>query len=147
MPGPRGSCCATSPNAFKALRQTVPDEAKSDELRDLIEWLGEVVRQTDSSLLDEWEELLNPTEKPVAQAIDAPPPPVTANARAFRVLVRNAMFRRVELAALRRWADLGDLEPESAWTAQAWADALAPYIEEHRTRADRRRRARPGACS
>jgi superfamily II RNA helicase len=119
-------------NAFRALRQTVPDEAKTDELHDLIEWLGELVRQTDSSLLDEWAELLNPTEKPVQQAIDAPPPPVTANVRAFRVLVRNALFRRVELASLRRYADLGDLEPESAWDAQAWAEALAPYYEEHR---------------
>ena len=52
--------------AFRALRQTVPEEAKTDELRDLVEWLGELVRQTDSSLLDEWEELRNPTEKPVA---------------------------------------------------------------------------------
>ncbi|MDX6243658.1 MAG: hypothetical protein QOE76_1381, partial [Frankiales bacterium] len=67
-------------NAFKAMRQTVPDEAKTDEIKDLIEWLGELVRQTDSSLLDEWEQLRNPTDVPVPQAIDAPPPPVTANA-------------------------------------------------------------------
>jgi superfamily II RNA helicase len=119
-------------NAFKAMRQTVPDDAKTDELKDLIEWLGELVRQTDSSLLDEWEQLRNPTDVPVPQAIDAPPPPVTANTRAFRVLVRNALFRRVELAALRRYADLGDLEPDSAWTGQAWSEALAPYFEEHR---------------
>ncbi len=119
-------------NAFRALRQTVPDEAKTDELHDLIEWLGELVRQTDSSLLDEWEELRNPTEVPTAQAIDNAPPPVTKNVRAFRVLVRNAMFRRVELASLRRFADLGDLEPDSVWSAGAWSEALAPYFEEHR---------------
>ena len=63
-----------------ALRQTVPDEAKTDELNDLIEWLGELVRQTDSSLLDEWEELRNPTELPASQVIDNAPPPVTAAA-------------------------------------------------------------------
>jgi hypothetical protein len=118
-------------SAFRALRQTVPDDAKTDELRDLVEWLGELVRQTDSSLLDEWEELRNPTDKPEPQALDAAPPPVTANARAFRVMVRNALFRRVELASLRRWHDLGELEPDSDWDAQAWADALAPYFAEH----------------
>ena len=119
-------------NAYRALRQTVPDDAKTDEVRDLIEWLGELVRQTDSSLLDEWEQLRNPAEMPAAQAIDNAPPPVTANVRAFRVLVRNAMFRRVELASLRRYLDLGDLDPDGAWNAEAWQDALAPYFDEHR---------------
>jgi hypothetical protein len=42
-------------DAFRAARQTIPDDAKTEELRDLIEWLGELVRQVDSSLLDEWE--------------------------------------------------------------------------------------------
>ena len=44
-------------DAYKALAQTVPDEARTEELADLIEWLGELVRQVDSSLLDEWERL------------------------------------------------------------------------------------------
>ena len=44
----------------------------------------------------------------------AEPKPITANERAFRVLVRNAMFRRVELASLRRWIDLGELDPPMA---------------------------------
>ena len=47
-------------DAYKALRQTVPDEAKTEDLTDLIEWLGEIVRQVDSSLIDEWERLRNP---------------------------------------------------------------------------------------
>ena len=37
-------------DAFRAIRQTVPTEAKNEELLDLIEWLGELVRQVDSSL-------------------------------------------------------------------------------------------------
>jgi len=120
-------------DAYKALRQTVPEEARSDDLSDLIEWLGELVRQVDSSLLDEWAELLNPTKpKPTQMAVrDDRPPPVTGNARAFRVLVRNAMFRRVELSALRRYEDLGDLDAEAGWDAAAWASALEPYFEMH----------------
>ncbi|MGH3360723.1 MAG: DEAD/DEAH box helicase, partial [Nocardioidaceae bacterium] len=39
-------------DAYKALLHTVPGAARTEELTDLTEWLGEVVRQTDSSLLD-----------------------------------------------------------------------------------------------
>ena len=117
-------------DAYKALRQTVPEEARTEELADLIEWLGELVRQVDSSLLDEWERLRNPAG--VASAlIDDQPPPVTGNRRAFRVLVRNALFRRVELAALRRYEELGELDAESGWDADRWADAVEPYFDEH----------------
>ncbi|MGH3681141.1 MAG: DEAD/DEAH box helicase [Natronosporangium sp.] len=120
-------------DAYKALRQTVPDEAKTEELIDLVEWLGELVRQVDSSLLDEWERLRSPD--PEAAAVPVPaddrPPAVTANPRAFRVLVRNAIFRRVELAALDKVEELGELDGEAGWDAQAWEQALAPYFAEH----------------
>ena len=49
-------------DAYKALRQTVPEEARTEELADEIEWLGELVRQVDSSLIDEWERLRNPAD-------------------------------------------------------------------------------------
>jgi hypothetical protein len=116
--------------AYKALRQTVPDEAKTEELADLIEWLGEVVRQVDSSLLDEWEELRNPSD-PAAASADARPASVTSNTRAFRVLVRNALFHRVKLAALGHYDELGALDADSGWNADAWADALEPYFDVH----------------
>ena len=118
-------------DAYKALRRTVPDEAKTEELTDLIEWLGELVRQVDSSLIDEWERLREPGVEPAAAASSGEPPPVTANPRAFRVLVRNALFRRVELAALRRYGELGELDADAGWDADAWAGALEPYFAEH----------------
>ncbi len=118
-------------DAYKALRQTVPEDARTDELTDIIEWLGELVRQVDSSLLDEWEELRNPADVSTTSPVDDRPPPVTANTRAFRVLVRNALFRRVELAALRRVIDLGELDAEAGWDADRWAEALGRYFEEY----------------
>jgi len=117
-------------DAYRAVRQTVPDDAKTDEFVDLTEWLGELVRQVDSSLLDEWEKLRNPTDAGETE-IEERPPAVTGNARAFRVLVRNALFRRVELAARRDWAALGELDAEDGWDAAEWEAALAPYFEEH----------------
>jgi superfamily II RNA helicase len=115
-------------DAFRAVRQTVPSDAKTEELGDLIEWLGELVRQVDSSLLDEWEKLRNPGAD---TEIEDRPPVVTSNLRAFRVLARNALFRRIELAARRDWYALGELDGESGWDAEAWQEALAPYFAEH----------------
>ena len=54
-------------DAYKALRSGVPAAARTDEVTDLVEWLGELVRQVDSSLLDEWEQLTSPD-----QPLDAP---------------------------------------------------------------------------
>jgi superfamily II RNA helicase len=118
-------------DVYKALRHTVPDDAKTEELTDIIEWLGELVRQVDSSLLDEWEKLRHPGAEPTAAAVPEGPERVTLNKRAFRVQVRNALFRRVELAARRRYDELGALDAESGWDADAWADALEEYFEQH----------------
>ncbi|GAB46977.1 DEAD/DEAH box helicase [Mobilicoccus pelagius] len=127
-------------DAYKAMRQTVPDAMKTDELDDLIEWLGEIVRQTDSSLLDEWETLTDPDlankdiEEVRARAAEGRP--FTANVRALRVLVRNALWQRVELAARNRVDALGDLDAPATpgapgMDADDWADALDEYFEEH----------------
>ncbi len=90
------------------------------------------MRQVDSSLLDEWEKLVDPAAATAdAGVVDAGPPPVTANVRAFRVLVRNAMFRRVELAALRRWEELGELDGDAGWDADRWREAMRAYYAEH----------------
>ena len=127
-------------DAYKALVQAVPEDAKTEEVEDLTAWLGELVRQVDSSLLDEWELLQHPDELAAAETAGTAravrhadePPPVTANERAFRVMVRNAMFRRVELAAARRWDELGDLDAEiSGWDADRWRAEMAPYFEQH----------------
>jgi superfamily II RNA helicase len=118
-------------DAFRAVRQTVPDDAKTEELTDLIEWLGELVRQVDSSLLDEWEKLTNPVTGELEEPVDDTPPAVTKNVRAFRVLVRNALFHRVQLAARRAYHDLGDLDGDTGWDAESWADALEPYFAAH----------------
>ncbi|WP_344259860.1 DEAD/DEAH box helicase [Streptomyces sodiiphilus] len=120
-------------SAYKALEHTVPDDLKSEDFQDITAWLGELVRQVDSSLLDEWEQLANPEEEDATQAQDRADQvkPVTSNARAFRVLVRNALFRRVELAALDKVEALGELDDASGWDADAWAEALDAYWEEY----------------
>jgi len=136
-------------DAYRALRQTVPERVKSDDMDDIIEWLGETVRQIDSSLLDEWAALTDPESVARAAAAAAageplaPPRPITANERAFRVMIRNAMFQKVQLAARDRFTDLGQLETAGAaltdppgravMKAAEWKAALGDYWDEYET--------------
>ncbi|WP_425839615.1 DEAD/DEAH box helicase [Microbacterium sp. PA5] len=113
-------------DAYRAIRQTVPADARTDELLDIIEWLGELVRQVDSSLVDEWASLVNPAAQPDAPVVPPAPPSVLTNRRAFTVLVRNELFRRVQLAALQDDDALTELDPGVDWPA-----ALDRYYDEH----------------
>ncbi|MGB0876543.1 MAG: DEAD/DEAH box helicase [Mycobacterium sp.] len=127
-------------DAFKALRSSVPAAARTEELTDIVEWLGELVRQVDSSLLDEWEQLTSPEHQegapiPDILAVPTRPRPVTGNERAFTAMVRNALFRRVELFARRRWDELGVLDgrvdSDAAWTPGRWEETVRAYFDEH----------------
>ncbi|MGY1738865.1 DEAD/DEAH box helicase [Geodermatophilus sp. SYSU D00684] len=119
-------------DAVKALRSGVPAAARTEEVTDLVEWLGELVRQVDSSLLDEWEQLTSPDQpldEPVA--VPARARPLTGNERAFTAMVRNALFARVQLWARRRWYDLGELDAGSGWDAERWGEVVRGYFAEH----------------
>ncbi|WP_163544757.1 DEAD/DEAH box helicase [Occultella kanbiaonis] len=141
-------------DAYKALRQMVPAAARTDELTEIIEWLGDAVRQVDSSLLAEWEALQSGLQNAAVALGEQTPSgidgtdadearfggddadrPITANERSFRILVRNAMFRRVELAAREDYDRLAQLDaalPEDQrWSADDWADAMEEYWAEY----------------
>jgi hypothetical protein len=79
------------------------------------------VRQVDSSLLDEWAELTSGGD-----LAPEPVPVLTRSTRAFTVLVRNAMWRRVQAVALERSDLLRELDPAVDWEA-----ALDAYYADH----------------
>ena len=136
-------------DAYRTLRQTVPDAHRTPELEDLVEWLGESVRQTDSSLLDEWEALNDPAavHRVAVELAEHRPPtsprPISQQERPFRVMVRNAMFRRVELVGRddldglmkleRAAADRTDPPREVVMTRSSWDAAIEEYYAEHDT--------------
>lgn len=95
------------------------------------------MRQVDSSLVDEWEALMN-GDIALAEAEHeeiAPPQParLTGNVRAFRVLVRNALFQRVLLAARDDIEGLGELNATAGFDQHAWDNVLEEYYDEHDT--------------
>ncbi len=117
-------------DAYRALRQTVPLSLRTEELEEVIEWLGELVRQTDSSLLDEWESLAHPGAE-VAEVRPGETRALSANPRALRVMVRQSIFRRVELLAREAYAALAALDAglsEADWRA-AGEDYFAEYAD------------------
>jgi Domain of unknown function (DUF3516)/DEAD/DEAH box helicase len=131
-------------DAYRTLRQTVPERHRTPEIDDLLEWLGETIRQTDSSLLDEWESLSDPEHAPAdVLAHEAPPPPrpLSRQERSFGVMIRNAMFARVQLCARDNLDGLVRVEREAADRVEppravvmgrsAWDEALEEYYAEH----------------
>ena len=92
-------------DAYRALRQIVPDELMTDELRSIIAWLSALIRAVDSSLLDEWEAMstgqaLSPASEGDGTegaelafgAREDGTVPFSANRHAFRTAIRGALF-------------------------------------------------------
>ena len=115
--------------AFRSLDRTVPLEKRNDQLNDIISWLGFVVRSVDSSLVDEW------AAAGEDSAFDAAPPSgadvVVADRRGMTLLVRNALFRRVSLAARERADELGELDEAWGMGELRWRRALDAFFEAH----------------
>jgi hypothetical protein len=85
-------------SVFKVLAQTVPDAAKNDQVREMELYLGTMIRQVDSSLLDEWEKMRDPNYQ-VAASKEVRPPgaeaaanDITRDVKAFTAAIRNRIF-------------------------------------------------------
>ena len=142
-------------DAYRMMRQVIPEEIMTEELESMISWLADLIRSVDSSLLDEWEAMMNGEE--LVEAEGAPSSvgaerafgadesgaiAFTANRHAFRNAVRRALFNFVELMsrddvdglerASAQAADNDGLFAEVApWTGDDWDHALERYWAEH----------------
>jgi len=129
--------------AWKVLSQTVPDSAKTPELIEMEDYLRELIRGVDSSLLEEWERLRDPSFT-AQESADKPARPstydLTRDKPAFLRLLRTAIYAFMQDAAARDWESAaerlrsgaagfsqdGDLaSPE----ARAIEQAFRPYFE------------------
>ena len=124
-------------DAYRVLDRTVPAEKRDERLDDIVTWLRLVVRTTDSSLVDEWEGAGTEDGAAVAApSVDE----VVHDRRGLTLLVRNALFARVRLAALGKVEELGDLDADWGYRSVVWQQALDAFHAEHeRDPAGRRR--------
>ena len=128
---------------FKVLAQTVPDAAKTDPVKEMELYLGTMLQQVDSSLLDEWEKMRDPAyqraetreiKPPGAEAAAAD---ITRDTKAFTAALRNRIFSFLRglinadfEAALANLTSPLDLEGQ-AWTAERLRQSLEAYYAEH----------------
>jgi superfamily II RNA helicase len=131
-------------SVYKVLSQTVPDGAKTDAVREMELYLREMLRRVDSSLLDEWEKMLDADYQPAGAAGEdlrpprpEEPPDVTRDTKAFTAAIRTRVF-----AFLRAWSIRQDDEALQAldsledgegvpWTAERLVAAREGYLVEH----------------
>ncbi|WP_115727632.1 DEAD/DEAH box helicase [Actinomyces culturomici] len=128
-------------DAYRAMRQVIPDSAMTPEVESIIEWLGALIRAVDSSLLDEWEALAEGREMSAdAQTVGSElaygadedgTVSFTANLHALRTAVRTALFHRVELMSRDAVAALGREDGASGWDESKWDEALGRYWAEY----------------
>ena len=117
---------------YKILVQTVPPNLKTEELREAESFFGEILRATDSSLLDEWEKLRNPdfvneTPQPPAEKKTIP---FTRNKSALTQATRTAVLNFIKLLSHQNYeAALSSVASE--FTIPALAAFMDFYHETH----------------
>jgi hypothetical protein len=128
--------------AYKTLLQTVPETLRDEQLEDNLEQLRAMLRAVDSSLLDEWQNLRDPS---LAASVVALPStlagaaalkrsrPLMEDERAMGVRVRGELHRLLKALADKNYEEaLAAVAPgEVPWTAESLAAAMAPYWAEH----------------
>ena len=128
-------------SVHKVLAQTVPDTAKNEVLREMELYLNAMIRQVDSSLLDEWEKMRDPNYRPDETAEVRPPGAdeaardITRDKAAFTAAIRTRIFIFLRALINEDWdGALATLTPPAVgepWTADRLRAALDAYYAGH----------------
>ncbi|HXH32220.1 MAG TPA: DUF3516 domain-containing protein [Bacteriovoracaceae bacterium] len=97
---------------YKVLVQTVPDSARNDEVDGIIDYLGGMLRDVDSSLVEEWEKLRDPSwVKPLSDREDriAIEEAKRKLKKAQMIAIRNEVFRVIRLLGFGQYDEAADL--------------------------------------
>ncbi|MEP7049477.1 MAG: DUF3516 domain-containing protein [Pseudomonadota bacterium] len=127
-----GSLLRYLSEVYKTLIQSIPELSRTEQLEELIETLGTLVRGVDSSLLDEWERLKNPAYVAnITEEIEIPRDDITSNQRVFTALIRNLLFSVLRALQDRDYETVLDLAELGAFTGGAAEveRALRPLFE------------------
>ena len=117
---------------YKVLTQTVPSSLKNEDLIAAEEHLETLVRQTDSSLLDEWQTLKNgptPIQDELENKPEKPKPisPQPPNPHQLIWTFLKAIAEHRYLDATQQLLSTN----QSTWTGDQIADLFDPFFEAH----------------
>ncbi len=126
-------------SVYKVLSQTVPETAKDDTLQEMEAYLSVMIRQVDSSILEEWEKMRDPSWRSVESAVPLPPgaedfdKDITKDSKKFTTLIRTRVFSFLSSLARRDYEIALDVvnHPENSWTFEMLEDAIEKYSAEH----------------
>lgn len=124
---------------YKVLVQTIPFDLKNDEVDDMIAYFETIIKTTDSSLVDEWEKLRDPTWTPdqlTDNTDDDDSVDITANEKAFTIMIRNVVFHFLRALATQNYeASLSfiyqDDQTEPGWDEAKLEAIMKTYFEDH----------------
>ncbi|MFZ9888479.1 MAG: DEAD/DEAH box helicase [Myxococcota bacterium] len=122
--------------SYKVLVQTVPEAARTEAVLDCIAWLRTTLGRVDTSLVEEWESLLAPSDDHLGAAT-APSPrsyDPQRDPRAFTARVRAEAHRVVKALADGDYEEASALlraDDDDRWDALRLEGALAPFLEEY----------------
>ena len=142
---------------YKVLSQTVPDGYKNEELLEMQDYLGDMIRRTDSSLLEEWEKMAHPEdyqkrleagtaedEAEKAFGADKAAADITYDKKRFLGMVRQRIFQimgnlakqdfTTVLDSLADDLDEGEMLADAEgtpWTEKRLLEIMASYTAEH----------------
>ncbi|MBM3846721.1 MAG: DUF3516 domain-containing protein [Verrucomicrobia bacterium] len=133
-------------SVHKVLAHTLPEEAKTEAVRDIEAFLDTMLRQADSSLLDEWERLqdldgsnaarrLAETEAAAAAAAERArkAQDITSNEAEFLRRIRQTVFGLLGAVVAQDWESaLGWLDSDESATGVQWSErTLKEIFEKH----------------
>jgi superfamily II RNA helicase len=119
---------------WKTLEQAVPAAARTDAVLDLLAALRVMLREVDSSLLDEWESLKAPAADVARLAAPTGPRGLADDPRALKARVRADLHALVRALAARDYEAAAALLVAGAepWTPERFTRALAPFLSAHK---------------
>ena len=128
-------------SVHKVLAQTVPDTAKNEVLHEMELYLSAMIRQVDSSLLDEWEKMRDPGYRPGETAEVRPPGAdeaardITRDKAAFKAAIRTRVFVFLRALINEDWegalAAVAPARESQAWTPERLRAAMDAFHADH----------------
>ena len=119
----------------KTLVQTIPDPLKTEAIEDIAAYFKSMIRQVDSSLLEEWESLKSPLEPAPEErlAIAGSRPDLWSDLKALRARLRAELHQLLRALAAKNYEEATTLiyQAEGEWTPEQLEREMEAFWREH----------------